>query len=216
MIKEIHFPHSLGLLYSAFTYYTGFKVNSGEYKVMGLAPYGEPKYVDKILRTDRPEGGRLVPPRPELLRLLHRPDDDEREVRRAVRRPAAQGRNSCPRSAHGPGGLPAGRHRGGRAALARSLARRRASRTCAWPAAWRSTASPTARCCATALREHLDPAGGRRRRRRAGRGARGYHLQGPAAHRGAGRRHAGSYLGPKFEQADIEARLTGPARSSRC
>ena len=48
-IKEIHFPHSLGLLYSAFTYYTGFKVNSGEYKVMGLAPYGEPKYGDLIL-----------------------------------------------------------------------------------------------------------------------------------------------------------------------
>ena len=49
MIEEIHFPHSLGLLYSAFTYYTGFKVNSGEYKVMGLAPYGEPKYKPKIL-----------------------------------------------------------------------------------------------------------------------------------------------------------------------
>jgi carbamoyltransferase len=46
---EIHFPHSLGLLYSAFTYYTGFKVNSGEYKVMGLAPYGEPRYVQRIL-----------------------------------------------------------------------------------------------------------------------------------------------------------------------
>lgn len=46
---EIDFPHSLGLLYSAFTYYTGFKVNSGEYKLMGLAPYGEPQYVDKIL-----------------------------------------------------------------------------------------------------------------------------------------------------------------------
>lgn len=46
---EIRFPHSLGMLYSAFTYYTGFKVNSGEYKVMGLAPYGEPKYVDTIL-----------------------------------------------------------------------------------------------------------------------------------------------------------------------
>ncbi|MDC0455566.1 carbamoyltransferase [Candidatus Pelagibacter sp.] len=46
--KEIHFPHSLGLLYSAFTYYTGFKVNSGEYKLMGLAPYGNPKYEDKI------------------------------------------------------------------------------------------------------------------------------------------------------------------------
>ena len=48
MRKELHFPHSLGLLYSAFTYYTGFKVNSGEYKVMGLAPYGEPKFVDRI------------------------------------------------------------------------------------------------------------------------------------------------------------------------
>jgi carbamoyltransferase len=49
MRKEIHFPHSLGLLYSAFTYYTGFKVNSGEYKVMGLAPYGEPRYARLIL-----------------------------------------------------------------------------------------------------------------------------------------------------------------------
>ena len=48
VIREIHFPHSLGLLYSAFTYYTGFKVNSGEYKVMGLAPYGEPRYADLI------------------------------------------------------------------------------------------------------------------------------------------------------------------------
>ena len=47
--KELHFPHSLGLLYSAFTYYTGFKVNSGEYKLMGLAPYGKPKYIDQIL-----------------------------------------------------------------------------------------------------------------------------------------------------------------------
>ena len=48
IIKEIKFPHSLGLLYSAFTYYTGFKVNSGEYKVMGLAPYGEPRFVELI------------------------------------------------------------------------------------------------------------------------------------------------------------------------
>ena len=50
LLADIKFPHSLGLLYSAFTYYTGFKVNSGEYKVMGLAPYGEPKYVDLIYR----------------------------------------------------------------------------------------------------------------------------------------------------------------------
>src|SRR5213593_2790743 len=50
MLGELHFPHSLGLLYSAFTYFTGFEVNSGEYKLMGLAPYGEPKYVEVILR----------------------------------------------------------------------------------------------------------------------------------------------------------------------
>ena len=50
LLKELHWPNSLGLLYSAFTYFTGFKVNSGEYKVMGLAPYGEPKYVDLIYR----------------------------------------------------------------------------------------------------------------------------------------------------------------------
>ena len=49
ILKEIHFPHSLGLLYSAITYYIGFKVNSGEYKVMGLAPYGVPKYKDLII-----------------------------------------------------------------------------------------------------------------------------------------------------------------------
>jgi len=49
IVSELHFPHSLGLLYSAFTYYTGFRVNSGEYKLMGLAPYGQPKYVDLIL-----------------------------------------------------------------------------------------------------------------------------------------------------------------------
>jgi carbamoyltransferase len=59
LLGEIRFPHSLGLLYSAFTYFTGFKVNSGEYKLMGLAPYGEPKYVDLIYRELidlRPDG----------------------------------------------------------------------------------------------------------------------------------------------------------------
>ena len=50
ILSTLRFPHSLGLLYSAFTYYAGFKVNSGEYKLMGLAPYGEPKYKDLILR----------------------------------------------------------------------------------------------------------------------------------------------------------------------
>ncbi len=58
VLKEIRFPHSLGLLYSAFTYFTGFKVNSGEYKLMGLAPYGNPRYVDVIL-------GELIEIRPD-------------------------------------------------------------------------------------------------------------------------------------------------------
>jgi carbamoyltransferase len=48
LLRDMRFPHSIGMLYSAFTYYTGFKVNSGEYKLMGLAPYGEPTYVDRI------------------------------------------------------------------------------------------------------------------------------------------------------------------------
>jgi carbamoyltransferase len=61
LLAELHFPHSLGLLYSAFTYYTGFRVNSGEYKVMGLAPYGEPRYVRTILEEliDLREDGSL-------------------------------------------------------------------------------------------------------------------------------------------------------------
>ena len=62
LTREINFPHSIGLLYSAFTYYTGFKVNSGEYKVMGLAPYGEPKYAEPDPRTSRrPQGRRQLP-----------------------------------------------------------------------------------------------------------------------------------------------------------
>ncbi len=62
LLRALHFPHSLGLLYSAFTYFTGFKVNSGEYKLMGLAPYGEPRYVDLILGklVDLKEDGSLA------------------------------------------------------------------------------------------------------------------------------------------------------------
>jgi carbamoyltransferase len=62
LLKTLHFPHSLGLLYSAFTYFTGFRVNSGEYKLMGLAPYGEPRYVDLILEKliDLKEDGSLA------------------------------------------------------------------------------------------------------------------------------------------------------------
>ena len=93
VIREIHFPHSLGLLYSAFTYYTGFKVNSGEYKVMGLAPYGEPKYVQQIRDhlIDIKDGWQLQA-ESRLLRVLHRPYDDQWALRSALRRTAAQTR----------------------------------------------------------------------------------------------------------------------------
>ncbi len=74
LIREIAFPHSLGLLYSAFTYFTGFRVNSGEYKLMGLAPYGEGKYTDLIKRelVDVREDGSFRM-NMELLRLSRRP-----------------------------------------------------------------------------------------------------------------------------------------------
>ena len=77
LTHELRFPHSLGLLYSAFTYYAGFKVNSAEYKVMGLAPYGEPRYLDRILEhlIDLRDDGSL-PHEHALLRLLPGPHHD--------------------------------------------------------------------------------------------------------------------------------------------
>ena len=113
ILAEMHFPHSLGLLYSAFTYYTGFKVNSGEYKLMGLAPYGEPKYGDLILtESDRPQGRRLVPAQHGVLRLLHGLHHDQRPVRQALRRAAAKARIPADAAGHGPGPVDPGGHRG--------------------------------------------------------------------------------------------------------
>ena len=87
LLAELHYPHSLGMLYSAFTYYTGFKVNSGEYKVMGLAPYGEPKYVQAILDelVDLKEDGSFKL-NTKYFNYRARPDDDQRGVRPPVRR----------------------------------------------------------------------------------------------------------------------------------
>ena len=90
---ELRFPHSLGLLYSAFTYYTGFKVNSGEYKLMGLAPYGEPKYAGLIrdrLVDIKEDGTFRLDSR--LLRVSRRPAHDQCPVRRALRRAGARAR----------------------------------------------------------------------------------------------------------------------------
>ena len=93
LLRELRFPHSLGLLYSAFTYFTGFKVNSGEYKVMGLAPYGEPKYV-KTHQGSLARDPRRRQPVDEhgVLHLPPRADDDRQRVRAAVRRSGAQAR----------------------------------------------------------------------------------------------------------------------------
>ena len=91
MIKEIHFPHSLGLLYSAFTYYAGFRVNSGEYKLMGLAPYGSPRFRDLILDNliDLKADGSF---RLDLSYFDYcvGPKDDESEIRPVIRGPGSK------------------------------------------------------------------------------------------------------------------------------
>ena len=78
LLRQMQFPHSLGLLYSAFTYYCGFKVNSGEYKLMGLAPYGQPVYRDLILKhliDLKPDGSFWMDM--DVLQLLPGADDDQ-------------------------------------------------------------------------------------------------------------------------------------------
>ncbi len=114
---ELHFPHSLGLLYSAFTYFCGFRVNSGEYKLMGLAPVrpaGLPRPDPRAPR--RPQARRLVPPRPALLHLRRRAADDGPRLRRPLRRAGARARVAAHGARDGPRGVRAGRHRGDRAA----------------------------------------------------------------------------------------------------
>ena len=118
---ELHFPHSLGLLYSAFTYYTGFKVNSGEYKMMGLAPYGEPRYADLIRQH-------LVDVKPDgTFRLDMRYFDYATGLRMTNERfhalfggpPRAAGRSGRP-AHHGPRRLDPAGHRRDRAAGSRA------------------------------------------------------------------------------------------------
>ena len=101
--RELRFPHSLGLLYTAFTYYCGFKVNSGEYKLMGLAPYGEPKYVDQILKNlIDPERRRFIPDGHVVLQLLHWSYDDHVAVPQPLWRSTAQTGIRLVTAAHGP------------------------------------------------------------------------------------------------------------------
>ena len=146
LLKELHFPHSLGLLYSAFTYYTGFKVNSGEYKVMGLAPYGQPEYVNLILDhlMDLKEDGSF------WLDLSYFDyctglTMTNSQVRRPVRRAGAQpGQGLTHAFPHEHRGLHSEGHRGSDAASCRAHSRASTkSRIYASRAASRSTAWPT-------------------------------------------------------------------------
>jgi carbamoyltransferase len=146
ILDELQWPDSLGLLYSAFTYYTGFKVNSGEYKVMGLAPYGEPKYVDLIYKEllDLKEDGsfRLNQKYFNYLTGLTMVNG---EFDRLFGGPPRQPESKLTQKENGPRAIGAGRLR--RDHAAHGADRTRAHRdptTCAWPAVSRSTASATA------------------------------------------------------------------------
>ena len=114
--RQLNFPNSLGLLYSAFTYFCGFRVNSGEYKLMGLAPYGEPVYVDRIfdhLVDLRPDGSFRM--EMKYFNYLSGPHDDEPALRRPVRRPAARAGVGDHDARARPRRVDPGRHRGDRA-----------------------------------------------------------------------------------------------------
>ncbi len=117
MVRQLNFPNSLGLLYSAFTYYCGFRVNSGEYKLMGLAPYGEPRFVDAILDNliDLHDDGSFTVNRRYFgylasLRMTNDRFDD------GVRRPAPGAGVGPDPTGDGPGPVHPGRDRGGRPA----------------------------------------------------------------------------------------------------
>ena len=117
-MREIKFPHTLGLLYSAFTYYTGFKVNSGEYKVMGLAPYGEPQYCDlhpgAICSTSRPDGSFWLDL--SYFNYCDRPDDDVATSSTSFSAAAARIRKPAHPARHGSRRFHAERDRGNHAA----------------------------------------------------------------------------------------------------
>ena len=208
LLAELHFPHSLGLLYSAFTYYTGFKVNSGEYKLMGLAPYGEPRYVDRILdelRRAASDDGSFQLEHGATSTTCHGLTMTNGALRRALRRPAAQARVAAHAARDGPRRVGPGGDRGDRAAhgAARAPRDRACENLC--------LAGGVALNCVgngRLLREGpferpLDPAGGRRRRRRARRRARGLA-------QGARRRRARS-----APSGDAHARARTSGRRSR-
>ena len=218
VIREIHFPHSLGLLYSAFTYYTGFKVNSGEYKVMGLAPYGEPKYLDLIKQKliDIKDDGTFrlnldyfdyctgltmtnarfdalfgAPPRKPEARLTQREMDLAASVQAVTEEVVLK--------------------------LAAAVARETGEKNLCLAGGVALNCVANGKLLATRLVRQPVAAAGRRGCRRGGGGSLGgcpsVQSQ-PRALNGAADGMRGSYLGPAYTQADIERGCVPPARCS--
>ena len=217
--RELHFPHSLGLLYSAFTYYTGFKVNSGEYKVMGLAPYGEPKYAELILDKlmDLKDDGTfrldlgyfdyctgLTMTNDKFAALFGEPVRTPEKLLTQFHMDIAASVQAVTEEVM--------------LRLTRSLAAETGAKNLclAGGVALNCVANGKVLRDGT-LREDLDTAGGGRRRRRAGCGA----LRLPPARRQAARAANerdgmnGAYLGPSFAQEEIERRLDRGRRALR-
>ena len=224
--RRSQFPHSLGLLYSAFTYYCGFKVNSGEYKLMGLAPYGEPVYEDLILEhlIDLKADGSFRLDM-EYFNYCQGLTMTSRAVRRAVRRAAARAGVADRAAGDGPGRQHPGGDRGDRCcAIGRAAVHAQTGHE--EPRAGRRRGAQLRRQrpapARGAVRRHLDSAGGRRRRRRARRGAlRLASAAREAAHRRRPRtRQQGSFLGPALhDRRDLRRSSTAsgahvPARST--
>ena len=185
--RQLSFPHSLGLLYSAFTYFSGFRVNCGEYKLMGLAPYGEPVYAERILDhliDLRPDGSFRLDMK--LLRLLLRPDDDQPPLRRALRRSAARARVGDHPARDGPRRVDPGGHRGDRAAHGPRHAREVTGERDAVPGRRRGAQLRGQRAAAARRAVRAASGSSRRRATRAGRWARpstsGTRSLGNAAH----------------------------------
>ena len=205
VFQEIHFPHSLGLLYSAFTYYTGFKVNSGEYKLMGLAPYGEPKYAKLILDN-------LIDLKPDgSFRLdLSYFDYCTGLTMTNERFAALFGQPVRPRTSRSPASTWISRPPSRRSpdeAVLRLTPQPRQEDRCEEPVPGGRRGAQLRRqrqgAARRPVREHLDSAGGGRCRRRAGRRACAVHIfkDQPRKTNGVDGM-SGSFLGPSFSQAD--------------
>ena len=212
LTHEQHFPHSLGLLYSAFTYFCGFRVNSGEYKLMGLAPYGEPAYEDvireKLLDL---KARRFLPPGLVLLRLLRGTDHDFAKILAALRRAAAEARGRPDPARNGPGRLGAERHRGHHAPHRPAPARAdRDGQSLPGRGRGAELRGQRQDSAGGSLQEPLDPARCRRRRRRLGTALFIWHqLLGHARNSRTTDAQRGSLLGPQYSNQQVREFLDG-------